>query len=133
METVLVIDDEPCVREVVHALLESEFHVVEAASGPEGVTLAAQATPQVILLDYLLPGMDGPATMARLHDDPRTCDIPVVMMSGLGEELAERKLHVAGLVKKPFRRADLLAELHRAAHRPAQAETRSEEKHLIAV
>jgi CheY-like chemotaxis protein len=123
MDTVLVIDDEPCVRDVIHALLEREFHVVEAGSGKEGLLMAAKEHPQVILLDYRLPGLDGPATISRLKADPSTREIPVIIMSGLGEMANAGGLNASAFVNKPFRRAELIEELHRATRAPVSTAT----------
>ena len=76
--TVLVIDDEPAMRDLMQRFLAKEgLHVVTAASGEEGLRLAKELGPLAITLDVMMPGMDGWAVLAALKADPEVADIPV--------------------------------------------------------
>ena len=81
------------------------MEVTVAASGPDGLGKAAQERPDAILLDMMMPGMDGPATLAALRRDPVTASIPVIFLTGRpGEARAEGgdQPGVAGVLAKPF-------------------------------
>jgi CheY-like chemotaxis protein/signal transduction histidine kinase len=80
--SVLIIDDDPMVQHLVRGQLESEqFRVVSAGDGVEGLTLAREVRPSVIILDIHLPRLDGWTVLAELKSDPVLSQIPVVMMS----------------------------------------------------
>ena len=104
--TVLVIDDEDDIRLIAElALKASGLTVVSAESGASGVALARQHAPDLIVLDVMMPGMDGYATLDALRSEPGTAHIPVVMLTGknlaaLDEELRARG--VVDVVAKPF-------------------------------
>src|SRR6185437_8170151 len=76
-------DDDPDIRQIGLLSLKSvgKWLVVQAASGAEGVELAARERPDVILLDVMMPGMDGPTTLGRLREREDTADIPVIFMT----------------------------------------------------
>jgi CheY-like chemotaxis protein len=82
-KTILIIDDENDIREVGQLALEvgSDWRVLAAASGAQGLDQARAERPDAILLDVMMPGMDGPTTLAHLRDDPATRDIPVVFLT----------------------------------------------------
>jgi len=100
--TVLVIDDDPSVRELAgRSLLQEGYAVHTAASGEEGLALARQLRPDVITLDVMMPGMDGWTVLQQLKGDPDLASIPVVMMSMLDvDELADT-MGAAASVSKP--------------------------------
>ncbi len=106
-KTILVIDDDDDIREIAQLTLElgASWNVITASSGAEGVSTALSAAPDAILLDVMMPGLDGPATFARLQDDERTRGIPVVFLTAKARP-AERErllgLGVAGVLAKPF-------------------------------
>jgi CheY-like chemotaxis protein len=122
---VLQIDDEPDILEIVAASLglDPEFEVRGCGSGTDGLTAAAQWRPDLILLDVMMPVMDGPATLRHLRDDPQTADIPVVFMTARAQtrELDHFKsLGAAGVIVKPFDPMTLAASL-RDQMQPANA------------
>lgn len=103
----LQIDDEPDILEIVAASLslDPEFEVRGCGSGADGLAAAAEWRPDLILLDVMMPVMDGPATLRRLRDNPQTADIPVVFMTARAQtrELDRFKsLGAAGVIVKPF-------------------------------
>jgi CheY-like chemotaxis protein len=105
--TVLLIDDEPDIREVVELSLGSVagWVVLTASSGADGVQLASAQQPDVILLDVMMPGLDGPATLEVLRGRDETRAIPVLFMTAkaqAGELTRYASLGVAGVIPKPF-------------------------------
>jgi CheY-like chemotaxis protein len=104
---VLIVDDDDAIREVAQASLElvAGWEVRVASNGPEALILAAADTPDAIILDVLMPAMDGPTTFARLQDDVRTRDVPVVLLTAKVQPAERRRwegLGVAGVLAKPF-------------------------------
>lgn len=121
MRRILVVDDSPLIREAARIGLETVAgHSVEAVqSGEEAVARATCQRPDAILLDVVMPGMDGPATLTALRAGEATRDVPIVMVTGLdaakhGPEL--EALGAVGVIAKPFdptTLGDMLAELLR--------------------
>lgn len=115
---VLVIDDEADNRMMARVCLQSMggYEVLLASDGRAGLEMARHERPAAILMDVVMPGMDGPATFRALQADDATRAIPVIFMTGRTEEedLAEfRTLGVHGLVLKPFDAKTLLQEVRR--------------------
>jgi CheY-like chemotaxis protein len=105
MQTVLVVDDEFGVAEVLQSILEDEgYRVVTAINGKQALTRLAEHTPDVIMLDYMMPIMDGTQTLAAIRKDATSQKIPVIMMSSL-EEVAVRETctDYDSFLRKPFR------------------------------
>lgn len=105
---VLIVDDEEDVRAIAKLGLEmaANWTVLTASSGQEGLNLAAQNRPDVILLDLMMPEWDGCYTLKQLKENPDTQSIPVILLtakvqSPLQESLAN--LEVAAVFTKPFR------------------------------
>jgi len=113
---ILVCDDDPSTREVIGATLEAGgYRVALAATGDEAVRQARLMLPDVMLLDLLMPGMNGWQTMQELTRHPETRDLPVVIFSGLSASVAHAGSgNVAGWVHKPANDAALFQALERA-------------------
>jgi CheY-like chemotaxis protein len=104
---VLIVDDETDVRRVARLCLTrvGRMDVLDAASGPEAIGVALIEHPDAILLDVMMPAMDGPSTLAALRANPVTAAIPVIFLTAksLASEIARlRSLGVAGVLTKPF-------------------------------
>jgi CheY-like chemotaxis protein len=104
---VLHVDDEPDIREVAEISLglDPNFRVRSCDSGSEAVAIAAEWQPDLILLDVMMPVMDGPATLVRLREDVRTARIPVVFMTARAQAREVdrfRSLGAVGVIPKPF-------------------------------
>jgi two-component system cell cycle response regulator DivK len=104
---VLIVDDNEKNRKLAAAVLSAAgFETLEAATGAEGLALAAERAPDVILMDLRLPDMDGAEAARILDDDERTARIPVVAMSALPLEGRDDWLEEAGFagsLEKPIR------------------------------
>ena len=84
---VLVVDDEDAVREIYKKeFTMAKFNVVVAADGEEGLLKAAEETPDLVLLDVMLPKMSGIDVLKALKQNPLTKEIPVLLLTNLGEE-----------------------------------------------
>jgi CheY-like chemotaxis protein len=105
---VLVVDDDDTIRELVQLSLETltGWDVLTASSGAEALRRAAEEHPDAILLDVMMPELDGPATMAQLRADPRIGDIPVIMVTAKVQASERRRFAdidgVRGVIAKPF-------------------------------
>jgi two-component system OmpR family response regulator len=113
---VLIIDDEDDIRRIARLSLSrvGGMEVRDASSGPDGVRKAMEEVPDVILLDVMMPGLDGPRTLSALLSRPETAKIPVVFLTAkaLPSELERLKsLGAAGVLTKPFDPMTLPARL----------------------
>ena len=104
---ILHVDDEPDIREIVDMslALNPDFRVRACSSGAEAIATAAAWSPYLILLDVMMPGMDGPATLLQLRKNPQTSQIPVVFMTARAQarELEQFiSLGAQGVISKPF-------------------------------
>ena len=111
MTRVLVIDDEPPIRLLCRVNLEAEgMQVTEAADGPTGLERARADKPDVILLDVMMPGLDGWRVAEQLLDDPGTNGIPIVFLTARAEFRDRAKgLDIGGVdyITKPFNPLEL--------------------------
>jgi CheY-like chemotaxis protein len=108
---ILVIDDEFSLAEVVEAILTDAGHeVVTASNGRQGLERAKENRPDLVLLDFMMPIMGGPATIKALQGEPGLRDIPVVVMSSLPETTVSRSAmgQYVAFLRKPFKMRDVL-------------------------
>ncbi len=137
LDQVLVIDDDPAARELVRRFLARQgMDVVGAASGREGLRLAAKLLPSAIVLDVMMPGMDGWAVLDKLKGDPQLAHIPVVMLTMVDERKLGFALGVDAYVTKPVDRAtltDVLAQyrMEPASHRVLVVEDDADARTLL--
>jgi two-component system, OmpR family, response regulator MprA len=125
LPTVLVIDDEDNIVELIKLGLKYEGFKVEAASdGEEGIAIAQRLNPALIILDWMLPEMDGLEVCRRLRTNPTTQDIPVLMLTAKGEV----QNRVVGLetgaddyLAKPFSFEELVARIHAVLRRQSRS------------
>lgn len=109
METkhILIIDDDADIREATQLCLEITGHwdVLKASNGQEGIAIAQSENPDVILLDMMMPGMDGLATLQRLQDNPTTQQIPIIILTAKAQSHEQeflRQLKVLSVITKPY-------------------------------
>jgi len=105
---VLVVDDEEAIREIAALSMQSVggHEVLTAASGAEALLMAVEESPEVILLDVMMPELDGPTTAVRLQDDERSRGIPVILLTAKVHARDTARLGrlegVRGIIAKPF-------------------------------
>jgi DNA-binding response OmpR family regulator len=114
-ETILIVEDEPDILEVLEYNLKREsYRVLTAESGTAGLTLARSENPDLVLLDLMLPGMDGLEVCRKIKEDPLTRSIPIVMVTAKGEEsdvVLGLGLGADDYVTKPFSPRELVARV----------------------
>ena len=121
---ILLVDDEDDIREVAQLSLEmtAGWEVHTASSGAEGVRVAASERPDAILLDVMMPEMDGPATARALKGAAETADIPIILLTAKVQAADRRRfddLGVAGVLSKPFDPMELAAQVSAVLGWPA--------------
>ena len=103
---VLVVDDEPPIRELCRVSLELRgFEVDEAVDGEDALVRLRAGRPDVVLLDVMMPKLDGWATLAAIAEDAELCDVPIVLMTALSDDADReraKRAGVASFVAKPF-------------------------------
>ena len=112
----LVVDDDPAIHMIVDAVLKPDagFEVTHAHGGHEALALAAETAPDVVLLDHVMPDLDGPSVLEKLRAQPGTAGIPVIFLTGKSEPEVVRSLlarGAQGVINKPFSPAELQARI----------------------
>ena len=128
MQQILVVEDEADIRELLRFNLEREgFSVLEAADGPQALDMARRHSPALVLLDVMLPGLDGFEVCRRLGAQTETAHIPILMLTARGEEMDRvvgLSLGADDYVVKPFSVRELMLRV-RAVLRRGGRETQS--------
>ena len=113
---VLVVEDDELTREILATILDlEEFEVVVAANGEQGLAAVAAAPPDVVVLDVMMPGIDGFEVCRRLRADGATADIPVILLTARDTEEDRRLGDAAGAdayLTKPFSPLSLIETIH---------------------
>ena len=109
---ILIADDEPSVRSLVKKLLGKNCTVFEASDGKEAVNMALSQKPDLILMDILMPKMDGLTACYTIKMNPATKEIPVIMLTAvdyeLNKKLSQDIMGAHGYVTKPFNSQELM-------------------------
>ncbi len=118
MRTILIVDDEFGIVEVLHVILEEEgYRVFTAANGRRALEQLAENKPDLVILDFMMPLLDGPQTAAAMRADSKLADIPIVMVSALPEAAVRKRFDgYQAFFRKPFDTTallDVIAELLR--------------------
>jgi DNA-binding response OmpR family regulator len=115
---ILVIDDEPLVVEVLKIRLEmNNYEVITASDGVDGIESAIREKPDVIILDIIMPALDGYQVCRKLKENRKTNAIPVIMLTALGQSAEKEKGYSSGAyayIFKPFDDEELLNSIERA-------------------
>ncbi|MBE9012842.1 response regulator [Pseudanabaenaceae cyanobacterium LEGE 13415] len=116
IKRILVIDDDDDIRNLVQTCLEliGGWQVLSADSGQAGLLKAKTDRPGAILLDVMMPGMDGLTTLQQLRADATTQNIPVILLTAKGQSLQQSQLielNVQGRINKPFNARDLVKQV----------------------
>ena len=128
-QLILVVEDDAKSRRLVHDVLEYEgYRVAEATTGDEGVRLAKELAPALILMDIQLPVLDGIAALALIREDPATRGIPVVAVTASAMAHDRPKIRAAGFngyQSKPINVTEFLALVRRLAAPSAPSDPRT--------
>jgi CheY-like chemotaxis protein len=115
--TVLIVDDEIHIRRLTAQMLElSGYQVMEAAGGSQALSLIKETRPDVVTCDIFMPGMSGLEVLEAIKSDPATADIPVIMITAIGQEkhaTRATELGAAGYLTKPFGSTKLIETIER--------------------
>ena len=132
---ILVIDDSKVIRVRVKEMLpQGNFNVLEAKDGQEGLKFIVKERPNLIMLDFLLPKVTGWQVFQKIQSQPQLKKIPLVLMSGRKEEVAEKipepfEKHYFAFLEKPFEKKELTAAIQLAfqlaKNRPTEAQPKS--------
>ena len=120
-KTILVIDDSALDRKLYVGILEKRMNVLESSSGREGVDLAKERRPDVILLDFELPDMKGPEVCHRLKLEPSTKGIPIIMLTAYdmpAKVIDSFDCGVDTYLAKPVRSGELIKQVEQALAAP---------------
>jgi CheY-like chemotaxis protein len=121
MRRILIIDDEDDIREVASLSLEATagWQVAAASSGAQGIELAKTYQPDAILMDVMMPGVDGPTTFRKMQQTPEIAHIPVLLLTAKVQGVDKRRfaeLGVAAVLFKPFDPLTLAEQIIEALH-----------------
>ena len=122
---VLIVDDEPNVRRLSRTILINKFEIVEAEDGRQALEQVAAKKPDVILMDLMMPKMDGLTACHIIKNDPLTKAIPIIMVTAIGFELKIRlsqQMGANGYVTKPFLPQELLDKILAVLANPLPSE-----------
>jgi two-component system phosphate regulon response regulator PhoB len=132
---ILVVEDEPDILELLRHVLEKDGHMVRTAeTGEEALQKLRMATPQLLLLDLMLPGMDGLELCRRVRQNPDTRELPVIMLTARGEEndvVAGLNLGADDYITKPFSPRVLMARLQAVIRRRHEEKTPAVELEVL--
>jgi DNA-binding response OmpR family regulator len=110
--TILLVDDDPAMRRLPSVLLKREgFEILEASSGTEALEILKTETPDLILLDIMMPDMDGFEVCEAIRENPRTADVPVIMLSAVSDQVRDSTIRVDDYLTKPFRPQELVPKV----------------------
>lgn len=113
---VLIIDDEPGISEIVKIALKAiaGWEVLVASSGKEGINMAIAEIPDAILLDLMMPEMDGIATFEQMQANPDLQSIPTILLTAKAQNSEQKQfteLAITGVITKPFKAPDLVKQM----------------------
>jgi DNA-binding response OmpR family regulator len=115
-KTILICDDEPALRELIRASMDEGYEFAEASDGIIAMELAREVSPDLVILDLMLPRLSGLEVLARMNEDERLKDVPVLVITAWNE--TREDVLSAGadeFVAKPFDPEDLRAAVNRLA------------------
>ena len=131
-ETIVIIEDDAAIRSVLRVLLRGAgfAHIKEAERGDDGLKLVREIRPSLVLLDLMLPGLDGFSVCRRIRETKEIASTPVIMLTARSEEIdVVRGLECGAddYVTKPFSRQVLLARVRAVLRRPESMKDESPE------
>jgi DNA-binding response OmpR family regulator len=115
MKTILLADDEANLRILVRTTLDDpEYCILEAADGTSALELARKERPDLLVLDWMMPGIDGFEVATALRQDPTTAHIPIILLTAKGQETDKSRGYSLGThayIMKPFSPLELLQKV----------------------
>ncbi len=113
VSTILVVDDDEVNLELAEMIIDAKlgYNVLRASSGRQALEVLTQNKVDLILLDVMMPGLDGMQTLQMIRDNPKTKDIPVILLTAAGDVMTVvkgSKLGIKDYIKKPFDSDDLV-------------------------
>jgi two-component system alkaline phosphatase synthesis response regulator PhoP len=117
-QKILIADDELYIRLLVKDILQPDFTVLEASNGEEAVNITRTEQPDLVLMDILMPKLDGYTACYAIKNNELTKDIPVVMLTGVGHDLNKQlsqEMGATAYITKPFNPDDLLEKIRQYA------------------
>jgi DNA-binding response OmpR family regulator len=115
MKTILLVDDEAHLRLLVHTTLDNPaYRILQASDGLAALDLARKEYPDLLVLDWMMPGMSGIEVAGALRQDPTTCHIPIIMLTAKGQEADKEQGRAVGTyayLVKPFSPLELLEKV----------------------
>ncbi|MBF0295159.1 MAG: response regulator [Magnetococcales bacterium] len=114
--TILIVDDQPITIQILDEILHKEYRLLFAGNGMEALDSVEDHRPDLILLDVVMPGVDGHQVCSILKSDPATRTIPILFLTSMNDERAAAtgmQLGAADYIVKPFDPATVLTKVHR--------------------
>ncbi|MCC6579481.1 MAG: response regulator [Phycisphaeraceae bacterium] len=131
MKTILLADDEPNIRLLVRTTLEGpDYRILEAADGSTALKMAQKESPDLIILDWLMPGLTGIEVASRLHENEHTARLPIIMLTCKGQpgDMAQgRAAGVDTYLIKPFSPMEVLDRVQDALGQDAISQSPNEQ------
>lgn len=125
-QNILVVDDTEIVRVLVKSILGRDYNITEATNGQEAIDIASREKFDLILMDIMMPGVDGYTACNAIKSNPATKDVPIVMLTaidyGLNRKLAEN-VGASGYITKPFGIEELKKAIERVLPKATADET----------
>jgi CheY-like chemotaxis protein len=121
MKIILVVDDEFGITEALTSLLSDEgYHVLSAVNGQQGLAKLAELHPDLVMLDFMMPVLDGAAMLKAIRSDPQYQDLAVVLMSGVAESIVRLSCDgYSAFLRKPFKAQLVLSTLEQLLSKDA--------------
>lgn len=114
MKNILIVDDSPVTLRGIKAMLDKDYQISVATSGEQALKTIMKKRPDLVLLDYEMPGWDGRETLEKIRENEEICDIPVVFLTGVADKehiAAVLKLNPAGYFLKPAEKEKLISTI----------------------
>jgi CheY-like chemotaxis protein len=120
MKTIVIVDDEFGLADVLASTLSDiGFRVLSAANGKQGLEIMVEHPPDLVLLDYMMPLLDGAGVLKAMRADPKLAAVPVIMMTAVPESVVRVQCHgYTAFLRKPFDFQTLLKAVERAMAGP---------------